>query len=134
MSSKFLSYLKQSWRQFYDLHMQQWEILDCSRTRRSAILFTSKEVLKCTMQQTLNSIRWQWLRVSKKGSCYNFLGLCETVKQDEKSAFAYAAKVYLQRMSVIWSSPLSNANCITATNQFTLPVLNYLMWTQHWLK
>ena len=38
----------------------------------------------------------------------------------------------LQRLSVIWSSPRSNVNRVIATNQFTLPMLSYLMWTQHW--
>ena len=61
----------------------------------------------------------------KTGSSYTFL-------QDEKLALAVAAKVYLQRLSVIWTSPLSDANRAKATNQFALPVLTYLMWTQHW--
>ena len=38
----------------------------------------------------------------------------------------------LRRMSVIWSSPLSDENRVTASNQFALPVLSYLMWTQTW--
>ena len=33
---------------------------------------------------------------------------------------------------MIWTSPLSDANRVKATNQFALPVLTYLMWTQHW--
>ena len=43
-----------------------------------------------------------------------------------------AAKVYLKRMSVIWSSPLSDENHVIASNQFALPVLSYLMRTQRW--
>ena len=35
-------------------------------------------------------------------------------------------------MSIIWSSPLSDHNRVTASNQFVLPVSGYLMWTQHW--
>ena len=68
----------------------------------------------------------------KEGSSYKFLGVREIVKQDERFALVSAAKVYLQRLSVIWSSPLSDFNRVIATNQFALPVLNYLMWTQHW--
>lgn len=30
---------------------------------------------------------------------------------------------------MIWSSPLLD---IRASNQFTMPVLTYLKWTQHW--
>ena len=58
--------------------------------------------------------------------------MSESTLQDEKLALAVAAKVYLQRLSVIWTSPLSDANRVKATNQFALPVLTYLMWTQHW--
>ena len=50
----------------------------------------------------------------------------------ERLALAYAAKEYLRRISVIWSSPLSDCNRVQATNQYALPVLRYLIWTQHW--
>ena len=43
-----------------------------------------------------------------------------------------AARVYLQRLSVICSSPLSDHHKVVATNQFALPVLVYFMWTQVW--
>ena len=43
-----------------------------------------------------------------------------------------AARVYLQRLSGIWSSPLSDHHKVVATNQFALPVLVYFMWTQVW--
>ena len=43
-----------------------------------------------------------------------------------------AAREFLRRMSIIWSSPLSDHNRVTASNQFALPVLGYLMWTQQW--
>ena len=52
--------------------------------------------------------------------------------QDEKLALTVAAKTYLQRLSIIWTSPMSDANRVKATNQFALPVLTYPMWTQHW--
>ena len=41
-----------------------------------------------------------------------------------------AAKQFLRRMSIIWSVPLSDHNRVTASNQFALPVLGYLMWKQ----
>ena len=66
------------------------------------------------------------------GSSYKFLGVKESTFQDEKLALAVAAKVYLHRLSVIWTSPLSDANRVKATNQFALPILTYPMWTQHW--
>ena len=66
------------------------------------------------------------------GSSYKFPGMKESTLQDEKLALAVAAKVYLHRLSVIWTSPLSDANRVKATNQFALPDLTYPMWTQHW--
>ena len=33
---------------------------------------------------------------------------------------------------MIWSSPLSDFNRVIASNQFALPVMSYLMWTQNW--
>ena len=42
------------------------------------------------------------------------------------------SKEYLKRLSVKWSSPLSDVNKVTASNQFALPVLSYLMPTQRW--
>ena len=68
-----------------------------------------------------------------ESSSYKFLEVRESVMQDEKLALACAAKAYLQRLSLIWSSPLrSDSNRVTASNQFALPVLSCLMWTQHW--
>ena len=43
-----------------------------------------------------------------------------------------ATKEFLRRMSIIWSSSLSDHNRVTAWNQFALPVLGCLMWTQQW--
>ena len=41
-------------------------------------------------------------------------------------------KEYLRRISLIWSSPLFDCHLVQATNQYALPVLRYLIWTQHW--
>ena len=35
-------------------------------------------------------------------------------------------------MSMIWSSPLSDQNLVSASNQFALLVLGYLTWAQQW--
>ena len=66
-----------------------------------------------------------------EGKHYKFLGVLENVRQDERLALACAAKEYLRRISIIWSTPLSDCNCVQATNQYSLLVLRYLMWTQH---
>ena len=68
----------------------------------------------------------------KEGRQYKFLGVIETLVQEEKIALEFAAEEYLRRLSIIWSSPLSYYNRIVASNQFALSVLGYLMWTQHW--
>lgn len=52
--------------------------------------------------------------------------------QNEKWTLELMAKAYLQRMSVIWSSPLSDVKCVAASNQFALSLLTHLMWTQNW--
>ena len=61
------------------------------------------------------------------GQQYKFLGVLETLRQEEK-----IAREYLRRLSVIWSSPLSDYHHVIASNQFALPAMSYFMWTQHW--
>lgn len=52
--------------------------------------------------------------------------------QNEKWTLELMAKAYLQRMSLIWSSPPSDAQRVAASNQFALPLLTHLMWTKNW--
>lgn len=52
--------------------------------------------------------------------------------QNEKWTLELMTKTYLQRMLVIWSSPLSDVKLVAASNQFALPLLTHLMWTQNW--
>ena len=42
------------------------------------------------------------------------------------------AKKYIQRVSVIWSSPVLDWNKVKSTNEFALSTFVYLMWTQRW--
>ena len=63
---------------------------------------------------------------------YKFPGVFENTKQEDKQVVEAAAKTYLQRLSIIWSSPLSDHAKVVASNQYALPVLTYLMWTQTW--
>ena len=67
----------------------------------------------------------------REGKHYKFLGVLENVRHNERLALACAAKEYLRRIFIIWSSPLSDCNRVQATNQYALSVLRYLMWTQH---
>ncbi|PFX17289.1 hypothetical protein AWC38_SpisGene18400 [Stylophora pistillata] len=55
------------------------------------------------------------------------------IRQEDKLVLGCAAKEYLRQLSVIWTSSLSDYNRVVASNQFPLPVLGYLMWTQQWL-
>ena len=45
--------------------------------------------------------------------------------EDDKLGLTVADETYLQRLSIIWTSPLSDANRVKATNQFALLVLTY---------
>ena len=102
-----------------------WNPENCSTIHvKRGVLVNDAAGLKLDQTSMVQSI--------KQGSSYKSLGVCETVKEDEKFALVSAAKVYLHRLSVIWSIPLSDFNQVIATNQFALPVLNYLMWTQQW--
>jgi len=59
---------------------------------------------------------------------FKFLGVFEGLKQEQQMQFLQcAAKSYLQHMSLIWTSPLSDYNRIIASNTYTLPVLAYLI-------
>ena len=60
------------------------------------------------------------------------LGVLENIKQKDVLAFERASKEYLKGLSVIWSSPLSDVNKVTASNQYAFPLISYLMPTQRW--
>ena len=47
-------------------------------------------------------------------------------------ALKIVAKICIQRVPVIWSSPLSDWNKVKSTNEFALSTCMYLMWTQTW--
>ena len=52
---------------------------------------------------------------------YKFLGVLETVRQEEEMSLECADTEFLRRMSIIWSSPVSDHNRVTASSQFALP-------------
>ena len=60
---------------------------------------------------------------------YMLLGVSENIKQEDKQVLEAAGKTYLQRLSIIWSSPLSDHAKVVASNEYALPVLTHLMWT-----
>ena len=59
------------------------------------------------------------------GQQYKFWGMLESLKQEETLALQSAAKEYLRRLSVIWSSPLLDYHCVVASNQFAMPAMSY---------
>ena len=63
------------------------------------------------------------------GDEYKFLGVLESLMQEEQLALDIAFKSYLQRLAVIWSSPLSDYNKVIASNQYAFRVMGYLMCT-----
>ena len=65
-------------------------------------------------------------------STYKCLGVLENSKQEDKLVLENAWKECLRRLAIIWSSPLSDHSRVAATNQYALPLLSYLMWTQTW--
>ena len=58
--------------------------------------------------------------------------MLENAKQQDDLVLEKAEKEYLKRLSVIWSTPLSDYYKVLASNQFALPVLSYFMWTHVW--
>ena len=66
------------------------------------------------------------------GQHWKFLGVLESLKQEEKLALQSAAKEYLRRLAVIWSSPLLDYHRVVASNQSAMPAMSYCMWTRHW--
>ena len=54
------------------------------------------------------------------------------MRQEDGLVLELAAKEFLRRVSVIWCSALHDHTKAVASNQYALPVLTYLMWTQAW--
>ena len=102
----------------------QWNPKKCNvlHARRGVVSETSNGLTDG--QATINCL--------KKDEQYRFPGIPERLLQEEKLALHIAPCAYLQRLLVIWSSPLSNKNKVKATNQLALPVLSYPMWSQQW--
>jgi len=68
----------------------------------------------------------------REDSHYKFLGVRESVRQEDGLVLELEAKEFLRRVSVIWSSPLYDHARAVASNHYALPGLTYLMWTQTW--
>ena len=127
----FLLPPRASWTECWRKLEERYRISVSIGIRNTAQWYTWRGEPKCW-----TNLVWRWTRqlpwsLLGKENTTNSWG-ARNVRQDERLALACAAKEYLRRISIIWSSPLSDCNRIQATNQYALPVLRYLMWTQHW--
>ena len=86
-------------------------------------LSMSERASKLNMRQNLKLDETTLVEKLKSGTKYKFVGVRESVMEDEKSGLTVAAKTYLERPSIIWTSPLSDASRVKAKNQFALLVL-----------
>ena len=62
------------------------------------------------------SIQKVLLRQNNNHHHYKFLGVLETVSQDERMSLECATREFLCRMSIILSNPSSDHNRVTASN------------------
>ena len=60
---------------------------------------------------------------------YKFLGKLQNTQHLDDKVTTEFAEEYDKQMWVIWTSPLSCQCEIKATNTYTLPTLQYYMWT-----
>ena len=72
------------------------------------------------------------IRAVSEDTPYKFLGIHEHICHDSKLIRNEVSKEFLQRMWLIWSSPMSEPLKIHATNTFAIPALTYYMCTTEW--
>ncbi|XP_044167314.1 uncharacterized protein LOC122951350 [Acropora millepora] len=98
-----------------------------SNEKKCSIAHIKKGVL-----DSINHNDRQSITNLKDGQNYRFLGILENTQQEDSKVLETTSETYQQRLSVIWSSPLSDFHKVTASNQYALPALSYPMWTQTW--
>ena len=98
-----------------------------SNEKKCSIAHIKKGVLDSTNHNDRQSIT-----NLKDGQNYRFLGILENTQQEDSKVLETTSETYQQRLSVIWSSPLSDFHKVTASNQYALTALSSPMWTQTW--
>ena len=99
--------------------------------KKCAVVHVKRGCVKQTENMEIDGLKS--IKSLGEESTYKFLGVLENSKQeDNELGLENASKEYLRRLAIIWSSPLSDHSEVVATNQYALPVLSYLMWTQTW--
>ena len=117
------------------LYVDDMKVFGTSAMKMTRVLKTTKESTECmgmqwnekkcavthmkkgTLDQTTSDMKLYESAVIarlKDGEQYKFLGVQENLKQEDKLVLTCAAEVYPKRVSVIWSSPLSDHNRTTA--------------------
>ena len=129
------------------LYIDDLNVFAAPQARPNIVLKMTKEVMediglqwnpkKCNVLNVRRGVpvdipegfkSWETLIDSlKENTTYRFLGAPERLLQEEKLTLQFTSKTYLQRLSVIWSSPLSDTNRGKASNQLAMPV-----WSQNW--
>ena len=103
-----------------DLNME-WGVKKC------AIMNVKRGKLKEQSELKLNEDTT--IRPVDKNSPYRFLGIYEYICHDSKLIRDHISKEFLQRIWLMWSSPMDEPLKIHATNTFAIPSLTYHMCT-----
>ena len=98
--------------------------------KKCAVVHVKRGCVKQTENMKIDELKS--IKSLGEESTYKFLGVLENSKQEGKLVLENASKENLCRLAIIWSSPLSGHSKVVATNQYGLPVLSYLMWTETW--
>ena len=96
---------------------QQWNPKKCvvARVQRGVHTHTD-DALRLRVDESICIFKLQG------GDQYKFLGVLESVRQEERMSLDCAASEFLRKRSIISSSPLSDHNWVTASNQFAFQV------------
>ena len=127
MTRRFSRHHRASWIEYSVTKTAMEDISLIWNEKKCSIAHIKKGVLDSTNHNDRQSIT-----NLKDGENYRFLGILENTQQEDSKVLETTSETYQQRLSVIWSSPLSDFHKVTATNQYALPALSYPMWTQTW--
>ena len=75
--------------------------------RRSAFVAHVERGVLDSPSNTTHVGESQIIEILKEGGNYKFLGVLENSKQEDTLVLGDTSKVFLQRLFVVWSSPLS---------------------------
>ena len=98
--------------------------------KKCAVMNVKRGVLDEESQVQLNDSTL--VRSVTEERTYKCLGIQEHLGQDVITIRERVTKEFLQRVWSIWSSPLSDALKVQATNTFAMPALAYFMITTEW--